>query len=79
MSDATWCHRVMNCPSENGGDDYFCFVEVHYKDDEPIGYTNAFMCGDTPEELHELLDRLTRALDKPVLHEDTFGDDNGVT
>ena len=73
MNDYTWCHRVMNCPSENGGDDYFCFVEVHYKDGEPVGYTDAFMGGDTAEELRELVSMLTRALDKPVMHESEFG------
>lgn len=73
MSDYTWNHRLMNCPSENGGDDYFCFVEVHYEDGKPIGYTEAFMGGDTVDEVRELMTWLQGALDKPVLHEDEFG------
>ena len=52
---------------------HFLFVEVHYENGEPVGYTDAFMGGDAVEELRELVDRLTRALDKPVLHESEFG------
>jgi len=67
----------MNCPSENGGDDYFVFKEVWYIEGKSEFYTDLFMGGDTPEELRELLDMLTRAMDKPVLHENTFGDNDG--
>ena len=76
MTEYTWNHRLMNCPSENGGDDYFCFVEMHYEDGKPIGYSEAFMGGDTVEEVRELVTRLYGAMGKPVLHEDTFGDNN---
>jgi hypothetical protein len=76
MTEYTWNHRLMNCPSENGGDDYYCFVEVHYEDGEPVGYTDAFMGGETVDEVRELVTRLYGALGTPVLHEDEFGDDN---
>jgi hypothetical protein len=70
-----WNHRVINCPSENGGDeDFFTFKEVYYdEEDRPESYSDPFMCGDTIEELHELVDRLKTALDRPVLHERDFG------
>jgi len=71
-----WNHRVMNCPSENGGEDYFTFKEVYY-DDKGVAhsYSDLFMGGDTFEELQELVDRLKTALGNPVLHEKEFGND----
>jgi hypothetical protein len=66
----------MNCPSENGGDDYFTFKEVYYDDqDRPDAYSNPFMGGDTIDEVQELLMRLHTALQKPVLHENDFQGD----
>lgn len=69
--DTTWNHRVMNCPSENGGDPLLKFVEVYYEDGVIVGHSDAFFCGDDIEELRELLARLSRALDKPILEEPT--------
>ena len=68
-----WNHRVMNCPSENGGEDCFLFKEVYY-DDKGVAhsYGNPFMGGDTFEELQELVDRFKTALGNPVLHEKEF-------
>jgi len=69
-----WNHRVMNCPSENGGDDLLFFKEVYYDDNgKPDAYSEPFMCGDDIDELRLLLQRLENALDKPVLHENDFG------
>jgi hypothetical protein len=66
----------MNCPSENGGDDYFTFKEVYYDDqDRPDAYSNPFMGGDDIDEVQELLMRLHTALQKPVLHENDFQGD----
>jgi hypothetical protein len=63
----------MNCPSENGGEDYFTFKEVYYDDqDRPDAYGNPFMGGDSIDEVQELLMRLHTALQKPVLHENDF-------
>lgn len=68
-----WNHRVVNCPSENGGDDLFTFREVYYDDeDRPNSYSAPFMCGDDIEELHQLVARLNTALEQPTLHEDDF-------
>ena len=35
---STWNHRVMNLPSENGGDDWFTIQEVYYEDGVVVGY-----------------------------------------
>ena len=71
-----WNHRLMNCPSENGGDDYFTFKEVYYDDqDRPDAYSDPFMGGDSIDEVQELLMRLHTALQKPVLHENDFQGD----
>jgi hypothetical protein len=68
-----WNHRIINCPSENGGDDYFVIKEVHYDEDEtPRGYTDSFMGGDCLESVRELIDRFQGALAKPTMHEDDF-------
>jgi hypothetical protein len=62
----------MNCPSENGGDDYITFKEVHYEDGEPSSYSDPFIGADNKEGLQELVARLGRALEQPMLHEDMF-------
>lgn len=69
-----WNHRVINCPSENGGEDYFTFKEVYYddKDQQPYAYGNVFLGGDDLDELKTLAERLGKALEQPVLHEKEF-------
>lgn len=74
----TWNHRVVNCPSENGGGDFLTFREVHYDDGRPVAYGDVFMCGDTQDELKELVKRLERALAEPVLHENEFGEPSEI-
>jgi len=69
-----WNHRVMNCPSENGGEDLLLFKEVYYDEEgKPDSYSEPFMCGDDLDELRLLLRRLEKALSEPVLHETDFG------
>lgn len=68
-----WNHRVMNCPSENGGEDYITFQEVFYDDNgNPDSYSDPFIGADTVEGLQELVARLSKALEQPMLHEDMF-------
>jgi hypothetical protein len=67
-----WNHRVMNCPSENGGNDYITFKEVYYEDGAPTSYCEPFYGCDTKQELQELVARLGRALEQQMLHEDMF-------
>ena len=68
-----WNHRVMNCPSENGGDDYITFKEVFYDDDgTPTSYSDPFIGADTKQGLEELVARLSKALEQQMLHEQIF-------
>lgn len=67
-----WNHRVMNCPSENGGDDYITFKEVFYEDGVPTSYSDPFIGADTKQGLEELVARLNKALEQPMLHEKNF-------
>jgi hypothetical protein len=62
----------MNCPSENGGDDYITFKEVYYEEGVPTSYSDPFIGSDTKEGLQGLAYRLIRALEQPMLHEDMF-------
>jgi hypothetical protein len=63
----------MNCPSENGGDDYITFKEVFYDDDgTPTSYSDPFIGADTKQGLEELVARLSKALEQQMLHEQIF-------
>ena len=63
-----WNHRVVKVA--NGGED-FCYVlaEVFYDDktNKPMCWSDAALVGDTPEELAEVVARMTEALKTPVL------------
>lgn len=62
---STWNHRVVKMEDEEGT---LLLAEVVYDDDgNPLGYHEPFMSSDTVEGLQELLDRLSAALDEPVL------------
>ena len=62
---STWNHRVVKMEDEEGT---LLLAEVVYDDDgNPLGYHEPFMSSDTIEGLQELLDRLSAALDEPVL------------
>ena len=68
-----WNIRLVNCPSENGGEECFTFKEVFYDGDgKAVGYADAFMGGDDIGEVQELLMRLHTALQQPVLNEKDF-------
>jgi len=62
---STWNHRVVKMDDEEGT---LLLAEVIYDEDgNPLGYHEPFMSSDTIEGLQELLDRLSAALDEPVL------------
>jgi hypothetical protein len=68
-----WNHRIINCPSENGGDDYFVIKEVFYdEDDKPHSYSDSFMGSDDIEGLRLMMIWFNGALEKPTMHEDDF-------
>lgn len=68
-----WNHRLINCPSQNGGDDWIEFKEVFYNEKgELLGYSNACSGSETVEGMQEMLARLNKAMELPVLHESNF-------
>jgi hypothetical protein len=68
-----WNYRLVNCPSDNGGEDWIEFKEVFYSDKGGLlGYGNACIGSETKQDLVEILARLNKALDLPVLHESNF-------
>lgn len=68
-----WNIRVMNCPSENGGEDLLSFKEVYYdEDDRPHSYSEPFICSETKEGLQEIIARMQTAMDRQTLHENQF-------
>lgn len=63
-----WNHRVVDLSAENGGDPLFGFREVYYEDGgKPESYCDAFMESESVDGLRELIARLQKALDKPVV------------
>lgn len=65
-----WNHRVVKIDEEGT----LLFAEVFYdEDDNPSGYHEPFMSSDTTEGLRELLTRLVKALEEPVLDADALG------
>jgi len=71
----TWNHRMVNCPSENDGDDLLMFKEVFYdENDVPYAYSDMYLCGESREEMVELAERLLKAAQQEVLHENQFGE-----
>ena len=68
----TWNYRIVNVPSENGGEDLFELKEVSYGDGKPTGYGRPCVSDETIEGLEEILNWMTRAALRPVLHEDDF-------
>jgi hypothetical protein len=76
---STWNHRVVKMDDEEST---LLLAEVIYDEDgNPLGYHEPFMSSDTIEGLQELLDRLSAALDEPVLDVTTMkwnGDEDEV-
>lgn len=64
----TWNYRVLSY--EEDGEPRYKFVEAYYnKDQEVIGYCDASMFAESPDELQEFADRLLQATAKPILKE----------
>lgn len=68
----TWNHRVMRRTNEHG-ETWYDIHEVYYETDpcgvEKLSWTEDAIApmGETVDELREELERMLRALDKPVL------------
>lgn len=73
----TWNHRLIRFANQgiaDNGDicDFYMIQEVHYEDDVPIGYSNFSVCSETIEGIQEMLGRLTKAMQQPVLDDSVF-------
>ena len=70
----TWNHRVVNCPSENDGEDLLVFKEVYYDENGvPYAYSDIYACSESQDGTVELAERLLKAAKQEVLHENQFG------
>lgn len=68
-----WNHRLVDMTDENNGEQLYAIREVHYDDDgKPMGHGEPFMCGESMDEIYELLDRLEEAVKHPALKPEDF-------
>jgi len=69
----SWDYRFMNCPSENGGYNWYVLKEVYYDEKGGLrGYCEPWVGSENKEELKELVRCWAKAQRKPVLHEKDF-------
>jgi hypothetical protein len=65
-----WNHRVVKKHYPETDETFFTIHESHYNDNGDLyGYTESGVdpCGESIEDLRDILNRMLRALDKPVL------------
>ena len=66
----TWNHRIMRHTDSPDGEPYYALHEVFYDEEggKP-GWTKdpVNILGESPDEIRETLERMLRALDKPVM------------
>jgi len=69
----TWNHRLVDMSADNDGDPALAFREVFYDDDgKPMGHTEPFMWCDDIDGVRLLIQRLTKAIDQPILKPEDF-------
>lgn len=63
----SWNYRIL--AHEYKGEITLMVHEVHYTDDEPGSYspTPAAIIGDTPEDMREAIETISRCFKKPIL------------
>lgn len=65
----TWNYRIMRTNGPIGSS--FQLVEVHYDEyGKPTGWNSAYLEGDSPEEILELIGQAMRGASKPVVEFD---------
>ena len=68
----TWNNRIVNLKSQNGGEDWYCLQEVHYKQDKPTGYAAPCLGSESMESLRDVWDMMAEAMELPPLQEEDF-------
>ena len=79
--DFYWNYRIVNVPSENGGDDWYCLKEVSYnaKTGKPVGYGNPCVGSETADGCLGVLEMFDYASKMPPLQEKDFEEDGDWT
>ena len=68
-----WQYRIVNMPSQNGGEDWYGLQEVFFEPDgTPMGYADPSTGTEDLEGLKELGEWIADAFSKPVMHENDF-------
>lgn len=69
MSKSHWNYRVVKFDTDEGGgkQTFFEIREVHYTNDIPHSHGAASVCGESIEELKEVIAKMIAATTKPVL------------
>ena len=70
-----WNYRLVNTPSENGGEDWFELKEVYYNEDNSLmGYADPCLGTETIAGIPDLAGYFAAAFAAPPLHENDFKD-----
>lgn len=69
-----WNHRIVNIGKEQeDGEDWLAICEVFYNDNnQPVGYTEVAVSGETLKEVQKELERMKSAFGHPVLNPSDF-------
>ncbi|MGA1008477.1 MAG: hypothetical protein ACO3SE_07885 [Sedimenticolaceae bacterium] len=67
-----WNYRIVNVKSKNGGKDWYCLQEVHYRGGKPMGYGEPCLGSETMETFMFVWQMLEQALKEPPLQEEDF-------
>jgi len=74
-----WNYRIVNVPSENGGEDWYCLKEVSYdlETNKPTGYGAPCLGAENMETFGDVWHMMKDAMKLPPLQENDF--DTGET
>jgi len=68
-----WNYRIVNCKSENGGDDWYCLQEVFYDSKgKPTSYSDPSTGSEDMESLKWVFEKINMAMTKLPLQEEDF-------
>lgn len=72
-----WNFRLIDLTKRNDGEKWVTIKEVYYEGDEPVGYADVTVGGESVDEVKQDLLRMLTACDLPMLAVDA--DDNLMT